>query len=304
MVTKIYNNANLNKKHCNGVIAIGNFDGLHLGHQKVINEAKQKAKKNKLPFGVMTFEPVPVMFFSKKTNDHRINSLNQKKTQLKKLKLDFLIIIKFNKKFSSLTAEEFIKKIIFKKTRCKYLYVSRNFKFGFKRQGNIKTLKKLEKKYNYENIITNPLKINNKTISSSFIREKIRAGKIELVNKLLNRSWCVEGKVIKGKKRGRKIGFPTCNMSLNSYVVPKLGVYAVKVITDKFNKNGVANIGYRPTFNGQSLLLETNIFGINENLYNKVISVSFKKFIRSEKKFKNLEYLKKQIKIDVREAKK
>ncbi len=304
MVTKIYNNANLNKKHCNGVIAIGNFDGLHLGHQKVINEAKQKAKKNKLPFGVMTFEPMPVMFFSKKTNDHRINSLNQKKTQLKKLKLDFLIIIKFNKKFSSLTAEEFIKKIIFKKTRCKYLYVSRNFKFGFKRQGNIKTLKKLENKYDYENIITNPLKINNKTISSSFIREKIRAGKIELVNKLLNRSWCVEGKVIKGKKRGRKIGFPTCNMSLNSYVVPKLGVYAVKVITDKFNKNGVANIGYRPTFNGQSLLLETNIFGINENLYNKVISVSFKKFIRSEKKFKNLEYLKKQIKIDIREAKK
>tara|TARA_B100001093_G_scaffold511336_1_gene578997 strand:- start:1679 stop:2587 length:909 start_codon:yes stop_codon:yes gene_type:complete len=301
---KIYNNANLDKKHSNGVIAIGNFDGLHLGHQKVIKEAKQKAKKNKLPFGVMTFEPVPVMFFSKKTRDHRINSLNQKKIQLKKLRLDFLIIIKFNKKFSSLTAEEFINKIIFKKTKCKYLYVSKNFKFGFKRQGNIKTLKKFEKKYYYKNIITNPFKTKNKIISSTFIRKKIRAGKIELVNKLLNRSWCVEGKVIKGKKRGRKIGFPTCNMSLNSYVVPKLGVYAVKVIADRLNKNGVANIGYRPTFNGQSLLLETNIFGINKNLYNKVISVSFRKFIRPEKKFKNFEYLKKQIKIDIKEAKK
>ena len=301
---KIYNNANLNKKHSKSVIAIGNFDGLHLGHQKVINEAKQKAKKNKLPFGVMTFEPVPVMFFSKKTRDHRINSLNQKKIQLKKLRLDFLIIIKFNKKFSSLTAEEFIKKIIFKKTRCKYLYVSRNFKFGFKRQGNIKTLKKFEKEFNYKNIITDPFKTNNKTISSTFIRKKIREGKIELVNKLLDRGWCVEGKVIKGKKRGRKIGFPTCNMSLNSYVVPKLGVYAVKVNVDRLNKNGVANIGYRPTFNGQNLLLETNIFGINKNLYNKVISVSFKKFIRAEKKFKNLEHLKKQIKIDMKEAKK
>tara|TARA_B100001057_G_scaffold270988_1_gene271147 strand:- start:1 stop:909 length:909 start_codon:yes stop_codon:yes gene_type:complete len=301
---KIYNNANLNKTHNNGVIAIGNFDGLHLGHQKVIKEAKQKARKYKLPFGVMTFEPVPVMFFSKKIKDHRINSLKQKKIQLKKLRLDFLIIIKFNKKFSSLTAEEFIKKIIFKKTKCKYLYVSKNFKFGFRRQGNIETLKKFEKEFNYKNIITNPFKKNNKTISSTFIRKKIRAGKIELVNKLLNRNWCVEGKVIQGKKRGRIIGFPTCNMSLNDYVVPKLGVYAVKVFTDSFNKNGVANIGYRPTFNGQSLLLETNIFGINKNLYNKVISVSFKKFLRSEKKFKNLEYLKKQIKIDIKEAKK
>jgi riboflavin kinase/FMN adenylyltransferase len=301
---KIYNNANLNKTHNNGVIAIGNFDGLHLGHQKVIKEAKQKARKYKLPFGVMTFEPVPVMFFSKKIKDHRINSLKQKKIQLKKLRLDFLIIIKFNKNFSSLTAEEFIKKIIFKKTKCKYLYVSKNFKFGFRRQGNIKTLKKFEKEFNYKNIITNPFKKNNKTISSTFIRKKIRAGKIELVNKLLNRNWCVEGKVIQGKKRGRIIGFPTCNMSLNDYVVPKLGVYAVKVFTDSFNKNGVANIGYRPTFNGQSLLLETNIFGINKNLYNKVISVSFKKFLRSEKKFKNLEYLKKQIKIDIKEAKK
>ena len=185
---KIYNNPNINNKHCNGVIAIGNFDGLHLGHQKVIQEAKQKAKKNKIPFGVMTFEPVPVMFFNKKIKNHRINSLEQKKTQLKKFKLDFLIIIKFNKNFSSQSAEEFIKKIIFKKTKCKYLYVSKNFKFGFKRQGNIKTLKKFEKKYNFKNIVTKPYKKGNKTISSTFLRKKIRSGKIDEVNKLLNRS--------------------------------------------------------------------------------------------------------------------
>ena len=301
---KIYNNANLNRKHLNGVIAIGNFDGLHLGHQKVIKEARQKAKKFKLPFGVMTFEPVPVMFFKKKTRDHRINSLRQKKNQLKKLKLDFLVIIKFDKKFSSLSAEQFISKVIFKKTKCRYLYVSKNFKFGYKRRGNIKTLKKFEKKFNYKNIITNPFKKNKKIISSTFIREKIRAGKIKEINKLLNRNWSIEGKVIKGKKRGRKIGFPTCNMSLSSYVIPKLGVYAVKVNTNSFSRDGIANVGYRPTFRGQSLLLETNIFGISQNLYNKVISVSFKKFIRPEKKFKNFEYLKKQIKLDIKQAKK
>ena len=301
---KIYKNANLNHKHRCGVIAIGNFDGIHLGHQKVINEAKRKAKKNKLPFGLMTFEPVPVMFFNKKIKNHRINSLEQKKIQLEKFKLDFLIIIKFNKKFSSLKAEQFVKKIIYKKMKCRYLYVSRNFKFGFKRQGNLKTLKKFEKEFNYKNIITNPYKKNKKIISSTLIRKKIRLGKIKEINKLLNRNWCIEGKVIKGKKRGRKIGFPTCNMTLSDYVIPKLGVYAVKVNFGNQNKDGIANIGYRPTFNGQSLLLETNIFGINKNLYNKVLNISFKKFIRQEKKFKNFEYLKKQIKLDIKQAKK
>jgi len=301
---KIYNNANLNHKHFNGVIAIGNFDGLHLGHQKVINEARQKAKKFKLPLGVMTFEPVPVMFFNKRNKDHRINSLQQKISQLKKLKLDFLAIIKFNKKFSSITAEQFIKKIIHKKTKCRYLYVSKNFKFGFKRRGNIQTLKKFEKEFNYRIIITNPYKKNKKIISSTFIRKKIRAGKIEEINKLLNRNWCVEGRVIRGKKRGRKIGFPTCNMSLSNYVIPRLGVYAVKVNFDNLNKDGIANIGYRPTFNGQNLLLETNIFGIDKNLYNRVLSVRFKKFIRPEKKFRNYEHLKKQIQLDIKQAKK
>ena len=301
---KTYNNPNLNSKHRRGVIAIGNFDGIHLGHQKVINDAKKKAKKNRLPFGLMTFEPVPVMFFNKKIKNHRINSLEQKKDQLKKLKLDFLIIIKFNKNFSSLSPEEFIKKIIHKKTSCRFLYVSKNFRFGFKRKGNIKTLKKYEKQYNFKNIIVKPFKAEKKIISSTFIRKKIRKGQIELVNKLLNRNWGIKGKVIKGQKRGRKIGFPTCNLKLNSYVIPRLGVYAVKVKTDNNSNNGIANIGYRPTFNGQNLLLETNIFGINKNLYNKVITVSFKKFLRAEKKFKSLEYLKKQIKIDIKQAKK
>ena len=301
---KTYNNLNLDSKHRRGVIAIGNFDGIHLGHQKVINDAKKKAKKNRLPFGLMTFEPVPVMFFNKKIKNHRINSLEQKKDQLKKLKLNFLIVIKFNKKFSSLSPEEFIKKIIHKKTNCRFLYVSKNFKFGFKRKGNIETLKKYEKQYDFKNVIVKPFKVKKKTISSTFIRKKIRKGHIEEVNKLLNRNWSIKGKVIKGQKRGRKIGFPTCNLKLGSYAIPRLGVYAVKVKTNNTNNNGIANIGYRPTFNGQSLLLETNIFGINKNLYNKVITVSFKKFLRAEKKFKSFEYLKKQIKIDIKQAKK
>ena len=300
---KIYNNANLNHKHHKGVIAIGNFDGIHLGHQKVISEAKKKAKKNKLPFGIMTFEPVPVMFFNSKIKNHRINSIEQKKFQLKKLKIDFLIIVKFNKSFSSLTAEQFIKKIIKNKTKCNFLYVSKNFKFGYKRQGTINTLKKYEKLYNFKSLITKPYKKNKKIISSTLIREKIASGKIQEANSLLNREWKIKGKVIKGKKRGRKMGFPTCNINLHDYIIPRLGVYAVKVKGPNFNKKGIANIGYRPTFDGNNLLLETNIFGINKNLYNKEISVSFRSFIRPEKKFKDLEHLKKQIKIDIKKAK-
>ena len=301
---KVYYNANLNSKHKKGVIAVGNFDGLHLGHQKIIKEAKTKAKKSRLPFGVMTFEPLPVMFFNKKIKNHRINSLEQKKNHFKKLKLDFLIIIKFNKKFSSLTAEKFVEKIIYKKTNCKYIYISRNFKFGFKRKGNLNTLKLFEKKFSYKSIITRPLKKNEKIISSTLIRKKITSGKIIEANKLLNRNWVISGKVIEGKKRGRKIGYPTCNLKLNNYIAPKPGVYAVKVNSDFFNKQGVANIGYRPTFNGQNLLLEVNIFGINKNLYNKVLHVHFKKFIRKEKKFQTIEKLKQQIKTDIKKVKK
>jgi riboflavin kinase / FMN adenylyltransferase len=301
---KIYKNANLNTKHHKGVIAIGNFDGIHLGHQKVINEAKKKAKKNKLPFGIMTFEPVPVMFFNTRIKNHRINSLEQKKAQLKKFEIDFLIIIKFNKIFSLLTADQFIKKIINDKTKCKFLYVSKNFKFGHKRKGNIQTLKKYEKLYGFKSLITKPCKKNKKIISSTLIRKKIMFGKIEEANKLLNREWIIKGKVIKGKKLGRKIGFPTCNVKLNDYVVPRLGVYAVKINGSKFSKKGIANVGFRPTFNEKNLLLETNIFGINKNLYNKEISVRFRRFIRPEKKFKNIEFLKKQIKIDIKKAKK
>jgi riboflavin kinase/FMN adenylyltransferase len=300
---KIYKNANLNKKYHKGVIAIGNFDGIHLGHQKVINEARKKAKSKKLPFGIITFEPVPVMYFNSKIKNHRINSLEQKKIQLKKLKLDFLIIIKFNKIFSSLTAEKFIKEIIYNKTKCSFLYVSKNFKFGYKRKGNIQTLKKYEKLYNFKCLIIRPYKKNKKIISSTLIRKKIINGKIREANTLLNREWNIKGKVIKGRQLGRKIGFPTCNLQLNDYIVPRNGVYAVKVKGSNFNKKGIANVGFRPTFNGKKLLLETNIFGIDKNLYNKEIDISFKKFIRREKKFKDLEHLKKQIKIDIKKAK-
>ncbi len=300
---KILNKFKIKKKFKNSVIAIGNFDGLHLGHRRVIDQARKKAKKNKTSFGLISFEPIPAMFFNQKLKNHRINLLNQKKEQLKKLNLDFLKIIKFSKKFSNTSAEKFIEKIIFNTFNAKYIFVSKNFRFGKKRLGNLRTLKKNEKKFNYKTIITTPFKKNGRVISSTLIRHKISLGKITEANLLLKRNWSVEGKVIKGKQRGRKIGFPTCNISMKNYITPKLGVYAVIVKFGDLKRKGIANIGYRPTFNGQNLLLEVNIFGIKKNLYNKVVEISFLKFLRAEKKFKGIKELKKQIKIDIIKAK-
>ena len=300
----VYNNLNIKKIHKSSVVAIGNFDGLHLGHKKVLKEAQAKAKRNKLKFGMITFEPLPLMFFDKKIKNYRINSNFQKQYFLKKLKLDFLIIIKFNKSFSNLSAKDFIKKIIFTKLKCRYIFVSKNFRFGKKRKGNINTLKNYEKNYFYTTIITNPYKKKKKLISSTLIRKIISKGNVKAAGGLLGRNWSIIGKVIKGERRGRKIGFPTCNIELKNYTIPKLGVYSVIVQTKYFRKKGIANIGYRPTFNGSKLLLEVNIFGINLNLYKKTIEVCFIKFIRAEKKFKGIKELKHQIKKDISIAKK
>ena len=300
----IYKNLSKIKRLGNSVLAIGNFDGLHLGHQKVLNEAYKKAKKSRIKFGVMTFEPLPVMFFNKKIKNHRINNLNQKIESLKKMKVDFLIIIKFNIKFSKTSYKNFIKDIIYKKTNCKFLFISNNFRFGKNREGDIKKLIFYEKQYFYKTCISLPFKKKKRILSSTIIRSEISKGNIVKANQLLGRKWCIEGKVIRGEKRGRKIGFPTCNININDYVLPKLGVYSVNVHINKLKRKGIANVGFRPTFKGKKVLLEVHIFGLKANLYNKNIKVSFTKFIRPEIKFRNIDQLKKQIKTDIIKAKK
>ena len=283
---KVFKNLNIGKKFQNSALAVGNFDGIHLGHKKVLKAARLKSKKNKIYFGALTFEPLPVMFFNKSIKNHRINKLSQKIEQLKKQKLDFLVIKKFDRKFSKINYLKFIKRILYQKFKCNFLFVSKNFKFGNKRQGNIERLKYYQNKYNFRTVLTKALKKNKKVISSTVVRRLINRGKVSEVKKLLGRPWEIRGTVKKGNQRGRKIGFPTCNINLNEYIIPRLGVYSIIAETDSFRKKGIANIGYRPTFNGQNLLLETNIFGINKNLYNKVIKVYFLKFIRAEKNLK------------------
>ena len=308
MVNKLiyYKNFNIKKIHKGSIILIGNFDGLHLGHQKLFNSAYLLKRKKKLKVGVYTFDPIPKMFFFKNIQNYRVSNLNQKISLFKKFKVDFIVNQTFNKKFSKLSCNKFIENILHKKLKAKYIFVSNNFRFGNKREGNVRLLKSLEQKYNYKIIKPSPLKNKNRIISSTLIRNLLKKGKLNLANKYLGRKWSVEGFVTKGRQMGKKIGFPTCNISMQNYVIAKPGVYAVKIFIEKNNKSlkGIANLGYRPTFNQNKILLEVNIFNFNKNIYNKKLTVQFLKFIRGEKKFRGVNQLRKQIKLDLKIAKK
>ena len=303
---KLYKNFSVSKNHKNSILLIGNFDGLHIGHQKLFNFAKKYKKKYKIKIGVLTFDPMPKMFFDKKLKNFKISNLNQKINSFEKFKIDFVIIKKFDKKFSKINYIKFMDNILSKKLRPKYIFVSNNFRFGNKREGNVNKLKFFEKKYNFKIINPKPLKKKTKIISSTLIRKLISNGKINIVNRYLGRNWSIDGKVSVGRKMGRKIGFPTCNIKLNDYVIAKPGVYAVNILINKNKKllRGIANLGYRPTFNQKEILLEVHIFNFSRNLYNKHLTIEFIDFIRKEKKFKNINQLKKQINLDIRKAKK
>jgi len=307
MVKKIkkYKNFKILKKHYNSIILIGNFDGIHLGHQKLFLLSKKYKKKTNLKLGVLTFDPIPKMFFNKKLKNYKISNFQQKLNCLKKFGVDFVINKKFNLKFSKITSESFVKKILVNKLKARYIFVSNNFRFGYKRKGDVRLLKKLEKKFDYKIVNPKPLIKKNKVISSTLIRKLLDNGNLKLANKYLDRNWSIDGIVKRGRKMGKKIGFPTCNIELDKYVIPKPGVYAVDVfgVNNKKKMKGVANLGYRPTFKQKKILLEVNIFNFSGNLYNKNLSVHFKKFIRGEKKFKGINQLRKQIQLDLKIAK-
>ena len=307
MVKKIkhYKDFNISSADKKSILLIGNFDGLHIGHQKLFNLAKKYKKKYKLKIGVVTFDPMPKMFFNKTIKNFRISSINQKKIILKNLGIDFIINKKFDKRFSKIKADDFIKDILYKKIRPKYIFVSNNFRFGNKRKGDVKKLILNENFFDYKIIKPKPLVKKDKVISSTLIRKLLEKGYLAKANKLLNRNWSIEGVVEKGRQLGKKIGFPTCNIDVKDYVIAMPGVYAVRVYqkNKKTYLKAIANLGYRPTFKQKKILLEVHIFNFSGNLYNKHLIVEFIRFIRKEKKFKNVNQLQKQIKLDLVAAK-
>jgi len=303
---KQYNNFNIKNIHKKSIILIGNFDGLHLGHQKLFHLAQKYKKRFSLKIGVLTFEPMPKMYFNKEIKNFRISNQKQKINLLNKLNVDFVIMKKFDKKFSKIKSIDFIKNILSKKLNARFIFVSNNFRFGNKREGDVKQLIKYEDQFNYKIIKPKPLLTKKKIVSSTLIRNYLQNGKLKKVNKLLNREWSIEGKVQRGRQVGKKIGFPTANIDIKDYILGCPGVYVIKAKLIKSSKylKGIANLGYRPTFSGKKILLEVHLFNFSGNLYNKYLTVKFLRFIRKEKKFKNIDQLKKQIKADLIIAKK
>ncbi|KRO54343.1 MAG: riboflavin biosynthesis protein, partial [Pelagibacteraceae bacterium BACL5 MAG-121015-bin10] len=211
---KLYKNFNIEKKHKRSILLIGNFDGVHLGHQKLFKLAKNYKKKFDLNIGVVTFEPMPKMFFNPSLKNFRISNLKQKINLLKALDVNFIITKKFDRDFSKTNSLDFIKQILFKKLNAKYIFVSNNFRFGKNREGDVNQLIANEKIYNYKIVEPKPLLIQNKIVSSSSIRKQLENGNLDKANKYLKRNWTIGGYVQKGRQLGKKIGFPTCNIDL------------------------------------------------------------------------------------------
>ena len=286
------------------IIAIGNFDGVHKGHQDIFRLGKKIAKKKKKKFGVVTFSPLPYEFFNKNEKIIRITQDESKINLLKKNKVDFFYICKFNEKFSLITAEMFIKKIIVDKLQASAVLVGKDFRFGNKRKGNISLLKEYGKIYNFQVLDLRLLKDKDIKISSTRIRSAIEKGRFDIVNKLLGRAWSILEKVIPGRKVARSLGFRTANIEIKKNISPKKGVYAVKLEVNKKKYNGVANFGIAPTFSRNKLVLEINLFKKVSSFYGKTVEVFFIQRIRNEKKFRNKILLIKQIKKDIYKAKK
>lgn len=285
-------------------IALGNFDGIHRGHQQVIQPIFDYPH---LTPSLVTFIPHPEEFFTG-TQKQLLTPIPEKCTILEKLGIQQLILLPFDRELAHLSPDKFIEKILIKQIKAKFISIGEDFRFGYQRQGNAEYLQSLTNKYNIKVTIIKEqnLTVNNQSIriSSSYIRESLLNGKPELATEMLGREYQLIGQVIEGKKIGRKIGFPTANLRIYpEKFLPKIGVYLVKINLGNHELWGVMNLGNKPTVDGKNISIEVHIFDFNDDLYNKEITIKLIKFLRNEQKFSSLDELKKQIEIDCKDAK-
>ena len=281
--------------------AIGNFDGVHLGHREIVNLLKQISTERSSKSCVITFEPHPQKVLSKK-NVELIMPFDEKIKRLDDLGVEVTVCLRFTEELSKLSAEDFVKDILVGKINIKDIVVGPDFMFGNKRSGNADLLKELGSVYDYETKVLSPKEINGDIISSSLIRKHISEGDLTRVNELLGYRYYISGIVVEGEKRGRQIGFPTTNMQTNWELLPKPGVYATVAKLEEESFHSITNIGYRPTFGDNKLLIETHLFDFSREVYGENITVEFVRRLRDEKKFEGVEELISQIKIDIKEV--
>ena len=286
-------------------LAIGNFDGVHLGHQKIIDELIEYSKIKNCSSAILSFKPHPRQFFSDEYRNFQIITEEEKIYLLDKQGIDHYFSLLFNENIASMSPKDFITKILVEKLHSKHLIVGYDFKFGKDRKGNASLLQEQSKILEFDMNIIQPITSNYNAVaySSSLIREFIKDGNMEKANLFLGRNWSMQGTVIKGNKRASAMNFPTANLVPGELIHPKKGVYAIRArYLDKWS-NGIANFGARPTVDGKKLLLEAHLFEFNQNIYGKELTVEFLTFIREEKKFDNFALLTEQIQKDIQLAK-
>lgn len=291
--------AELKNKYPATVIALGTFDGLHLGHTDVINTAKDYAERSGLKLAVFTFSNHPLALIRPDLVPVRIISAEEKIKLLESFGVDYLINIPFTEDFAALSPDEFLEKLACFNYRC--LVVGENFTYGFLGSGKTETLERSGRKNGFDVIVRPLVKMNGNVVSSTGIRNLIQAGHIEYANRMLGRAYAITGTIVHGEQRGRKLGFPTANIELlhGEMAVPAPGVYAVTVSIEGSIYEGMGNIGNNPTFNDvEHARLEVNLFNCSGDLYGKTMSVQFHKYIRAEKKFSGVEELCRQIEED------
>ena len=282
------------------VVTIGNFDGLHRGHQVLIKKATEYAKKKNVSSIVFTFKNHPVNYF--KPNSVKNIITNSEKIEiLKSMNVDYVINIPFDEYMTKISGHDFVKEILLDTLGAKKVIVGHDFTFARNKEGNIRLLKDLSEKYGFELEVVNPIKIDDIRISSTHIRNLISSGDVESVYKYLGRNYTLSGEVVHARKIGRTIGFPTANIRIDeNMVIPKVGIYATKVYIDNKIYYGATNIGYNPTVNGTNLSIETNILEFDDDIYGKNITIEFLQRIRDEKKFNGIEELKNQLQKDTK----
>ena len=295
----------LDKKHFdkNSIITVGTFDGVHLGHRKIIESLSEIAAENSLRKTVVTFEPHPRIVLSDNNAGIKIlTTTNEKLNLLEALGIDIAYVINFTKEFASTSAIDFYKNILIDSIGLSHLVIGYDHMFGKNREGSIETIKPLSRKYNFTYHRVDEFRIHNEIVSSSAIRKLLTVNDVTKANEFLGSPYTLEGEVITGDKRGRQIGFPTANIHpLEPHkLIPSRGVYYVKVTTsDGKEYDGMMNIGYRPTVRFESeMYLEVNIFGFDRDIYGETIKVKFLKYLREEMKFSSLEELVAQLKKD------
>jgi riboflavin kinase / FMN adenylyltransferase len=295
---------NIREKHRGAIVTIGNFDGVHKGHQSILREVRTRADEFNVPAMLICFEPQPREFFDLYNAPARLTRFREKVDLLSDQGIDYVYCVKFDEKARTMTAVEFVR-VLVEELRISALFVGDDFRFGFDRSGDFKYLQDTGKAHGFDVINMYTISHDNERVSSTRIRECLALGDFELAESLLGYAYCISGKVVYGRQIGRTLGVPTANIQLNRYVAPITGVFAVEMLLDGQAFPGVANVGVRPTFDDHTLkpILEVHLFDFPREIYGKRAKVVFRHKIRDEKKFTGIEALKAAIMNDIADAK-